>query len=348
MTYFPLLISAIKRETIDCQTVLFKLPLELKNLFSWQAGQYVQVKFDIKGEEQTRCFSITSMPGSETLALTVKSNGKGGVSDYMNQLLEKGQRVNVSLPLGQFSISPDVTRHTTYYFIAAGSGITPIYNMVLTLLTQEPFCVVNLLYGTRNQELTIFWKQLHDLQLRFEERLHLNYCFSETDWFGYHPWAKGRIDQEMAQSFIQEFEAKSDDVKFYLCGPGDFIDNLNQGLLQLGMRKEQIFFERYQVQASEEEASIGMAAELLLDLAGHEYHLQVKPGQTLLACMQQAGLPVPYSCQSGVCGTCVCQLLEGDVTMLNNIALDESQLTKRKILACQSLATTKQVRIHYD
>ena len=348
MMYFPLLITHIRQETPDCHTIMFKLPFELRHAFHWFAGQYVRVRLDIKGEEQIRCFSITSPPGSDYLYLTVKANGVGGVSDYINQLLTTDQRVDVSMPLGRFCVKPDVESRQTYYFFAAGSGITPLYNMMLTVLTQEPHSVVNLLYGNRNQQQTIFWKQLHELQQRFEERMHLRFCFSETTIFGYSPWAKGRIDQELAQRFVQEFTAQTDDQAFYICGPGDFIDNLKNGLLQLGMPQEQVFYERFIDKGLNNREVMGVAADLLVDLAGHEYRLHVEPHQTLLEVMHRALLPVPSSCEAGVCGTCMCRLQQGRVEMLNNIALDETQLKRKKILACQSIPMSDKIKIHYD
>ena len=347
MAYFPLKVSSKKQETPNCHTIVFRLPCEVRSQFKWFAGQFVKVKINIKGEDLVRSFSITSPPGSEYLMITVKANGEGGVSDYINQVLNVGERVQISAPLGKFYIEPDVNRHQTYYFFAAGSGITPLYNMMLTLLTQEPHSAVNLLYGTRSEKETIFWKQLAELHQRFEERFHLHYCFSETGWFGYSPWAKGHIDQEIMQRYIQDYPTKTPSSQVYLCGPGDFMDNLRQGLLTLGFDMSQIFYERFiNYDASNEEVK-GVAAELLVDLQGHEYRLQVRPDQTLLNVMKEAQLPVAYSCEAGVCGTCKCKLLAGQVTMLNNIALDDEQLKRNKILACQSIATSGFIKIRY-
>jgi len=347
MAYFPLTVSSKKKETACCHTVAFRLPCEVRNRFDWYAGQFVKVKLNIKGEDLVRSFSITSPPGSEYLTITVKANGEGGVSDYINQVLNVGERVQVSAPLGKFYVRPDVNRYQTYYFFAAGSGITPLYNMMLTLLTHEPHSVVNLLYGTRNEKETIFRKQLFDLHQRFEDRFHLHYCFSETAWFGYKPWAKGHIDQEIMQRFIQTNPSKTPSTQVYLCGPGDFIDNLRQGLLPLGFDMSQIFYERFINYDGNKEEVKGMAAELLVDLQGHEYRLQLKPDETLLSAMKEARLPIAYSCEAGVCGTCTCRLEAGSINMLNNIALDDEQLKRNKILACQSIATSGFIKIRY-
>ncbi len=87
--------------------------------------------------------------------------------------------------------------------------------------------------------------------------------------------------------------------------------------------------------------------EVEVNLDGAEHKLTAYPGQLLLEALEDAGLQPPYSCRAGACAACMCKLEEGEVEMLNNHVLDESDLAQNWILACQSVARTSRVKLKY-
>jgi len=76
-----------------------------------------------------------------------------------------------------------------------------------------------------------------------------------------------------------------------------------------------------------------------LILQGHPQPIRVAPGETILTSLLRAGLPFPFSCQTGSCGTCKCELLAGEVTELtaSPAALTADERRRRVILACRTL-----------
>lgn len=72
------------------------------------------------------------------------------------------------------------------------------------------------------------------------------------------------------------------------------------------------------------------------------------PGETLLQTARMAGLPAPSSCEVGSCGTCMARLTQGSARMLNNDALDDDEVADGWVLTCQSLPTSRRVRVVYE
>lgn len=347
MAYYSLPVVEKRRETDDCHTLGFEIPYGLRRVFSWRAGQYVRVKLNIAGKDYRRCFSITSLPEGKILSITVKSNGLGQVSDYLNEELAIGHRLEVSLPQGLFNIAPQVSSKKHYYLFAAGIGITPLYAIALSVLTHEPKSRVSLLYGSQSEQNTIFYKPLSELSQRFEGRLTVCHCFTETGLFGASPWRKGRIDAESVQMFLANEVSTSEDQEYYICGPGDFNFFTKQTLLELSIAPAKIYEEHFGLRPVPQRLIRGKPTQLQVEIEGHNYEVNVSAKQTLLEAIKAHQIDVPHLCEAGVCGACACRLNEGKVQMINNIALSAEEVEQGQILTCQSVAQTDNVKLKF-
>lgn len=347
MAYYSLPVVEKRRETDDCHTLGFEIPYGLRRVFSWRAGQYVRVKLNIAGKDYRRCFSITSLPEGKILSITVKSNGLGQVSDYLNQELAVGHRLEVSLPQGLFNIAPQVDSKKHYYLFAAGIGITPLYAIAMSVLTHEPKSRVSLLYGSQSQHNTIFYKQLTELSQRFEGRLQVCHCFTETGLFGASPWRKGRIDAESIQAFLSLTVSNISDVEYYICGPGDFNFFTKQTLSDLSIAAAQIYEEHFGLRPAPQRVVRGKQAQLSVEIEGHNYEVNVSAKQTLLEAIKAHQIDVPHLCEAGVCGACACHVDEGQVQMINNIALSQEEVEQGQVLTCQSVARSERLKLKF-
>jgi len=347
MAYYSLPLVEKKQETTDCHTLSFEVPHGLRALFSWRAGQYVRVRLHLAGKDHRRCFSISSLPEGKLLSITVKSNGTGQVSDYLNSEAKVGQRFDLSLPQGMFNVNTQVDATKHYLLFAAGSGITPLYAIALSVLTHEPHSQVSLLYGSRDQQHTIFYRALTELQQRFENRLSVRHCFTEKGLFGASPWRKGRVDAEAIQSFLSVEHDNIAEKEYYICGPGDFNFFTKQTLTELSVSPAQIFEEHFGLRPAPQQFIKGETATLELDAEGRIQSVPVNPKQTLLEAIKAHNIEVPHLCEAGVCGACACQLVSGEVKMLNNIALSQQEIEQGQVLACQSVARSPAIKIKF-
>lgn len=76
--------------------------------------------------------------------------------------------------------------------------------------------------------------------------------------------------------------------------------------------------------------------------------LAVAPGQTILQAAESQGLDLPHGCRNASCGKCRARLVEGEVEMAMNFALDETETAQGQILVCQAQPRTQMARLAYD
>lgn len=349
MAGFELTVSNIEKENGDATSVYFELPDVLKPRFNWLPGQHISISLSAdrsdNSHRNSRCYSISAPPG-QPLRITVKAVKKGRVSTYINNALKMGDKVIVTPPSGRFVLSPDKTRRRTHYFFAAGSGITPIYSMLVSVLQKESESYVCLLYGNKDHKNTLFAEQLTQLQQTHADRLVVRDCHSSASWFRESPWRSSRIDAAAVQDFIKENPPYAQDCQYYLCGPGSFLPDVRQALRNIDVPDSRIHMESFGGKTADN-IETGVSSKLTVQLKCRQHQVAVAKGQTLLRSMLDNNIAAPYSCEGGVCGTCRCKLRQGKVAMANNLVLDQSEVDKGDILACQSVALTEHVSIEY-
>jgi ring-1,2-phenylacetyl-CoA epoxidase subunit PaaE len=365
--FYKLVVKEIKRETPDAVSVSFTVPEELKETFQYTQGQFLTLKFQIKGQEVRRSYSMCSSPLEENLTVTVKKVKSGVVSCYIHDNLQPGQTVEVMPPEGRFFTKLEEEQRKTYYLFGAGSGITPLFSILKTILEKEPQNAVFLLYGNRDEESIIFREALEELQRRYEGQLHVEHILSRprrekpkglggifskgvSTW----PGKTGRISAAHVNEFMEENPPRSKEVECFICGPGDMIDVVKAALTGRGIGKEHIHTEHFSAgivgkggTAKQNGAQI-MKGMVKVHLEGQLIEIEVPPGKTILDTLIDEGYDPPYSCTSGACSTCMAKVLKGSVTMDACFALDSEEVEEGYILTCQSHPTSPELELTYE
>ncbi|WP_448213207.1 FAD-binding oxidoreductase [Colwellia sp. MEBiC06753] len=364
MEFFRLSVTNVVKEAKSTKSLLLNLPLALAKTFEWQAGQYVNVRVQINNKAYIRSYSISNDAQTQGIRLTIKSVDQGLVSNYLLSTIKAGQSIEVSRPCGRFSVKPNSADNKCYYFFAAGSGITPIYSMITTILQQEPNSQIALLYSSRNKKSIIFDQALNHLQQRYSTKFRIAHVLTKPGWFsGDKAWQTGRINSAIIERFLREYRLvntvkaqannAADETSYYLCGPSGFMQTVNSVLVANKVNSEAIYQESFgnnnATSTNTKPANVtSRAATLIVDSEAGKNTIQVNSNETLLAAMQRNNIDVAYSCLEGVCGSCQCQLLSGKVNMLDNLFLTEEEQARGLILSCQALAQTSQLAIKLE
>ncbi|HSD69502.1 MAG TPA: FAD-binding oxidoreductase, partial [Woeseiaceae bacterium] len=237
-----LAIARLQRETADSMRLALEVPTELRQEFSFQAGQHLPVQATIDGKLTRRTYSICSVPGQWPLEIGIRVQPGGKFSEFVAHRLKEGDRLEAMPPFGQFHATIDAHNRKTCLGIAAGSGITPLLSIIRAVLEGEPASRFILFYGNRQQRSTMFIDDLYALKNRFPERLQLFFLFSREDQE--FPVLGGRLDEakilELCRLFLQG--RKVDEA--FICGPGNMIESARCALQQYGMTAASIHAER--------------------------------------------------------------------------------------------------------
>jgi len=345
--FHSLRVAAINKESQDTHSITLEVPATLQATFAFQAGQYLTIKLDYKGEEIRRSYSMSSAPKEEHLT---------------------GDQLEVMAPEGRFTAKPNADIGKSYYLFAGGSGITPIMSIIRTILEDEPLSTLHLLYSSRNEENIIFESKLAELVSAHQDQLIVDHVLSQpkknkpkglggwfkkasSDWDG----KSGRINKAMVKDFLNEHPARNQTSVYYLCGPGGFMETVKGSLEEAGVQKENIFVEFFTsadaTAAPAATAGSGntvVSAQLTYMLDKQESSITVPVGKTVLETLLDGKVDAPFSCQSGACSTCMCKVEAGSVTMDTCLALDDDEVADGYVLACQARPTSAELKINFD
>lgn len=362
MNFHSLKISKIVSETSDSVSISFEVPSHLKDAFSHKAGQYLTLRADFNGKEVRRAYSISSSPDALELSTTIKKVKNGLMSSFLTERVKVGDMIDVMTPEGNFVIMPDHMIARAHYFIAAGSGITPIMSMIQTVLEHEPKSICYLLYGSRDEDSIIFKTKIDELVKKYEGQIIVSHILSQpitrkeggfaglfskkvSDWKGY----KGRITDAICSDFFSNNESIHSDRHYYLCGPGDFIERTDKYLQSRHIDKKHIHKEYFTTSSTPKSSEGGVASGLVnVTLKGETFDITVPKGKTILDILVDNKKDPPYSCTSGACSTCMAKVTEGAVNMDSCYALDDDEVAAGYILTCQAHPTTEKVVLTYD
>lgn len=345
--FTPLRIIEKRSETPDTFSLILEKPA---SGFEYLPGQYLTVRVEIDGKKYPRAYSLSSSPHlDQHLQLTIKRLEGGLVSNYIWQTLNPGDTIEVFPPLGNFTVQPQAGRSIQYFFIAAGSGIAPIYGMIRSILFAEPKSKILLLYGSRDQTQIIFYERLNALLAEYGERLEIIHTLSrpQPGWTG----QTGRLSPTLIESELNRVRRRLLPVEAYICGPSDMMAMAIETLQRQRLPKEKIHTEYFSAPLPEtvtqEAPAPSTEALAIIRLDGKTYQVPVKAGQTLLVAAQQAGLDPPYACEEGICCTCRAKLYKGQVHMAVREALSDWEIEKGFILTCQATPLTPEIEIEY-
>jgi ring-1,2-phenylacetyl-CoA epoxidase subunit PaaE len=346
-SFYKLSIKEIIKETADAVSILFNVPEEFKSHYTFVAGQYVTLKVTLDGQEIRRAYSICSSPKSGELRIAVKAIKNGFFSKFANDKLAVGNVIEVGTPEGKFTFEPKAERQKNYAAFVAGSGITPVYSILKSVLEEEPNSTFVLVYGNKSEKDTIFHNQLHDLQLQYVGRLFVQYVYSQSTGDNA---LLGRIDKSTVNFILKNKHAEIEFSKFYLCGPEEMINLVSDTLKENNISDADIKFELFSTSSNENESTVGNEGHTKISILvdDEETTFEMSQKQTLLEAALKQGLDVPYSCQGGICSSCICRITEGAADMKKNQILTDSEVVEGLTLACQAHPTTTMIKIDFD
>ena len=354
--FYQLKVLEVKKETEDSASVLFDVPYELYETFNYKPGQYLTLKFTIQGEEVRRSYSLCSSPViEEPLRIGVKRVKDGLVSNYINDHLKVGDIVEIMPPDGRFFADVKKENYKTYYLFSAGSGITPILSILKTILLIEKRSYVYMIYGNRNQDTIMFKDELEQLEKEYPDRFVLVQTLSRPKSTWSDLWKsskdssfkKGRVDSEAIHWFINQHPPYAQNAAYYICGPGTMIQNAKKALKNIDVPDDRIFIESFGGSDSKDTTIAFENAKLTAHLNGERIQVSIPKGKTILRTLINAGKEPPYSCEGGVCSTCICKLKAGKVHMKNNLSLTDTEVKDGYILSCQSIPLTEEIEVVY-
>lgn len=346
--FHKLTIKEIKKETEKAISVLFEIPSNLKEEFKFIAGQYVTIKAEINGEEVRRAYSICSSPTTDKIRIAIKAVDNGTFSVFACNNLKEGDALEVSKPEGKFLIETLKNNNNNYLGIAAGSGITPIMAMIKAVLIEEPNSTFTLIYGNKTQVDTIFKNEIEQLQNQYSNQFFIQYVFSRE---GVPNALFGRIDKgNLTYLLKNKFKEQVFDAA-YLCGPETMIENSKSILLENGLEESNIHFELFTTPTSTDTKplkSFEGSCEITVLVDDEETTFTMDAKNTILTAALKEGLDAPYSCQGGICSSCMAKITEGSAVMEKNTILTDSEIKEGIVLTCQAHPTSQKITVDYD
>jgi len=359
--FHTLTVTKVERLTDDAVAVSFAIPDELADEYSFEPGQHLTLRATVEGRDVRRSYSICrSRPEvtkrKELRVASARVIG-GLMSNWINDKVVAGDRIEVMTPVGGFTCAtqPDGIRH--HVAIAAGSGITPVMSLLSTALAEEPGSRATLIFGNRHTTSIMFLEELEDLKNRYPDRFNLINVLSreaqDVELFS------GRLDRKRLERILGAIVPVHTVDQWYLCGPFGLVETAQGLLADFGVDSHHVHHEVFHVDDSGAPVvavepvarALGAPPEAVVtvNLEGRTTVIEMASrAETILAATLRARPDAPFSCTGGVCGTCRARLVEGEVRMDRNYALEPEEVAAGIVLACQSHPVTATVALDYD
>ncbi len=359
--FHTLRVTGVERLTDDAVALSFAIPDDLADEYLFEPGQHLTLRATVQGQDVRRSYSICrSRPEAlqrKELRVAAARVPGGLMSNWINDSVVVGQKIEVMTPLGGFTSAtqPGAIRH--HVAICAGSGITPVMSLLATALADEPRSGVTLIFGNRRPTSIMFLEELEDLKNRYPDRFNLMNVLSreasDVELFS------GRLDRERLERILGAIVPVSTVDQWYLCGPFGLVETAQALLADLGVDPHQVHHEVFHVDDSGAPVTTvepvvrapgePPEAVVTVNLDGRTTVIEMASrNESILAATLRARPDAPFSCTGGVCGTCRARLVEGEVRMDRNYALEPEEVAAGIVLACQSHPVTDTVALDYD
>lgn len=360
--FHPLKITKKQQLTKSTFSLELEIPKELRSNFEFLAGQYVTLEYEHKGEKYLNDYSMTGVSGEAFLSLGIKVNDQESSTSSLIEQHPVGSFLEVSEPKGRFTIVSKPHEFRTIVGFAAGIGITPILSHFKTILKTEPRTRLFLFYGNKTREDVAFKEEIDALVEQNKERFSVHYFYSREK-LG-NAFLEGRLDAKKVHLIINQVMMIDDTDEestlwdavdhVLICGKGDMIKSIARACFENGIPKKQIHFELfesynediYPVEVTLPQIS-PVQVHFLYNGEWHETQLESNKNK-LLQSLSVQGFELPFSCKSGICGSCQCKLVQGEVELLENEYLTKSEEAKGQILACMSYALKEKIVLDFD
>lgn len=342
------------RNTIR-DAVVVTLRAEDAQAFDFVPGQYLTFRRVFDGEEVRRSYSICAGRDDGVLQVGIKRVEGGAFSTWANRELKVGDVLQAMPPMGSFHVPLDVASARHYLGFAGGSGITPVLSIMRTVLAREPNARFTLVYANRAVNTIMFREELDDLKNRYMDRLTIIHVL-ENDGQDIDLFA-GRVDAEKCALLFRHWIRPRDVDIAFICGPEPMMLAIAESLRDHGLKDDRIRVElfaggqpgRAPRRAAPTDGSANdarTAARVTLD--GESRDFAVPKDTTLLEAALANDVDAPFACRAGVCSTCRARVLEGEVEMAANHALEDYEVERGYVLTCQSYPVGDTVVFDYD
>ena len=344
----------IQDVTADVKTFLFE-PTS-PSIFQHEPGQFVTPQLDIDGQPVSRCYTISSPPTRPyLLGITVKRQPDGLVSNWLHDTLGPGDLIRVDGPFGSFTPGRSVA--SSYLFLSAGSGATPLASMTRTAFDLSSGGDIVYVHSARTPADILFRRELEHLT-NLAPRISVHHvCEGDAPgerWNG----LRGRLTPEMLRLVVPDLHLR----EVYCCGPAPYMAGVRAMLADLGFdmsgyHEESFSFEKLPVDevvavldAQGEPAEPDAAPAALVDApAAPTYSIEFARSGRIFTCRADekildaayvAGLAPASSCGQGLCGTCKSTMVSGSVDMQHQGGIRPREIAQNKVLICCSTPTS--------
>lgn len=344
-------VKDIRKTTKDCSVVTFEIPEELKKEFTYQHGQHLTLRAVVNGEDLRRSYSLCSSPLDNNWQVAVKQIEDGRFSTFVNKNLKAGDELEVMAPHGRF-FQELSKQKKNYVGFAAGSGITPLHSIIKTHLLSEPESTFKLFYVNRNIQSIILKEEVEGLKNKFLQRFELYHFLTQEQRDA--ELFNGRLTEDKLRSIgelLVDYKSVDD---FFICGPADMIFMIRDFLMEAGVDKGRIHFELFGTPESQKKSakkSSNNTDQIDVSIINNGVQTSFKmpnDGTNILDAALANNADLPFACKGGVCCTCRAKVIEGEVEMEVNYALEEEEVADNYVLTCQAIPKSKKVLVDFD
>ncbi|MEO0971890.1 MAG: MOSC domain-containing protein [Pseudomonadota bacterium] len=349
----PFRVSRKERES-DTITSFYLTPADGAATEPFHPGQFLPFALTLADDDGDapviRTYSLSDSPGKAHYRVSIKREPApletpdvppGRASNYFHDEVAVGSVLQVGTPSGEFVLDPHARSERAIVLVSAGVGLTPMLSMLNSLVEASTQRAIWFVHGARNGGEHAFGDHVRQLAARYDNvHVHVRYSAPRAqDRMGQDYDSRGRVDMALLKSILP-----FDDYEFYMVGPTPFMRDLYRGLASFGIARSRIHYEFFgpasaleapgeheaggEVGAanadvrsnagagSASDAADAVTAPQSVRFARSGVDAQWTPGtaNTLLELAEASGLQPPHSCRSGVCQTCRCRLLEGEVS----------------------------------
>lgn len=318
----------ISQETSKAVTV--EVALEGGYRMNYRAGQHVCVSFALGNTWFRRTFSFSSCPEENRMAFTVKRILHGRVSSYVAERLRIGERVIIEDPSGEFVLPTESPYEQRYVFLAAGSGIVPVYSMIKDLLGKHALADITLVYCNRTPDDALFRREIEAIE-RKRPQVKVHWHYTRREGYG-HDHGR-RLTGEKVLAMIGD----ATQANYYVCAPAGLAKSFLEALTAIGVPESRAKFELYSASSHVSESAELRPRELVFETAGliaRQVVVTQTRVETLLDSALAAGVKIPHQCTVGNCNACKLKIVQGTAVMdePNSLSVDDAQ--SGHVLAC--------------
>lgn len=351
LPFHALRVTEVLTQTVDSKAITFSIPENLSKNFSPIAGQYIKLRANFHGESVERFYSISDF-GEGFIQVGIKKVEDGLFSNYACDSINVGDVIDVQQPQGDFCLldKETINKEKRYFFVAAGSGITPNLAMIKTLLKQHHNIEINLLYVNTKRADIMFFEELEELKNTYLG--HLNIIHVLTREPRGIPMLSQRPDSESAGMIIDSLVGRNID-QVYMCGPLPLIELFRNALIKRNIEKNRIHMELFgtptaPVRKVTNNSSKEDLKNITIISQGVKQKIKIRPDQNILDAALESGITVPFACKGGVCATCKAQCLDGKAEMVLNYGLEDDEVERGMVLTCQTFVTSETGTYDFD